>query len=51
MGQLIGALERSARIRDVMADLVGGRQSYRGLKRRLIRTFEWRLMWDAIGSY
>jgi geranylgeranyl diphosphate/geranylgeranyl-bacteriochlorophyllide a reductase len=50
MGLLIGALDRSARIRDVMADLVGGRQSYRGLKRRLIGTFEWRLMWDAIGS-
>jgi len=27
----------------VMADLIAGRQSYRTLKWRLLRTFEWRL--------
>jgi geranylgeranyl reductase family protein len=50
MGLLVGALEGSAGIRDVMVDLVGGRQSYRGLKRRLLGTLEWRLMWDVLGS-
>ncbi|HEX2453582.1 MAG TPA: geranylgeranyl reductase family protein [Vicinamibacterales bacterium] len=49
MNLLVTALDRSARIRDVMADLVGGRQSYRGLKRRLVGTLEWRLMWDVLG--
>ena len=38
------ALQSSARIRDVMADLVAGEQQYRGLRRRLISTFELRLM-------
>lgn len=50
MDLLVEALERSARIREVMTDLVGGRQSYRGLKRRLLGTLEWRLMWDVLGS-
>ena len=45
---LIRALQTSARIRDVMADLIGGQQSYRGLRRRLLRTFEMRLMRDAM---
>ncbi|HZR23445.1 MAG TPA: NAD(P)/FAD-dependent oxidoreductase [Vicinamibacterales bacterium] len=40
-------LEHSAAIRMVMADLVAGRQSYRTLKWRLIKTLEVRLAWDA----
>lgn len=44
---LIRGLERSAAIRSVMADLVAGRQSYRTLKWRLLKTFELRLAWDA----
>jgi flavin-dependent dehydrogenase len=40
---LVDALEHSAAIRDVMIDLVAGRQPYRGLKRRLLRTLEFGL--------
>jgi geranylgeranyl reductase family protein len=39
-GLLIDALNQSAGIRDVMLDLVAGRQPYRGLKRRLLGTME-----------
>jgi flavin-dependent dehydrogenase len=39
-GLLIDALRGSAAIRDVMIDLVAGRQPYRGLKRRLLATME-----------
>jgi geranylgeranyl reductase family protein len=49
---LLTGLERSARLRAVMADLVAGSQSYGGLKWRLASTFEvalaWRL-WTAPG--
>ena len=41
---LIDALNRSEAIRDVMIDLVAGRQPYRGLKRRLLSTMEVGLM-------
>jgi flavin-dependent dehydrogenase len=45
---LVEALHGSARIRAVMADLVSGRQPYRGLRRRLLATGElgwaWRLL-------
>jgi menaquinone-9 beta-reductase len=41
---LLRGLDRSARIRNVMADLVAGRQTYAGLRRRLLGTFELRLM-------
>ena len=44
---LLHALGRSAKIRSVMADLVTGAQSYRGLKWRLVRTFELGLGWEA----
>jgi geranylgeranyl reductase family protein len=37
---LIDALNESGGIRDVMIDLVAGRQPYRGLKRRLLGTME-----------
>ncbi len=45
--QLLHALGRSAKIRSVMADLVAGEQSYRGLKWRLLRTLEIGLGWQA----
>lgn len=45
---LIQALNTSPAIRGVMADLVAGRQTYRGLKRRLCGTFEIGLMLRAI---
>jgi geranylgeranyl reductase family protein len=44
MGLLVTALRRSARIRAIMADLIAGEQPYRGLKRRLLGTLEWKLM-------
>lgn len=39
-GLMVLALRRSAGIRAVMVDLIGGRQPYRGLRRRLLRTGE-----------
>jgi flavin-dependent dehydrogenase len=45
---LMHALTRSAAIREVMADLIAGRQSYAGLKWRLLRTFEAGLAWRAL---
>jgi len=47
---LIQALNASPAIRDVMADLVAGRQPYRGLKRRLLRTWELGLMFRMLRS-
>jgi flavin-dependent dehydrogenase len=47
---LVAALARSPRVRDVMADLVAGQQTYEGLRRRLIKTFEWKLMLELFGS-
>jgi flavin-dependent dehydrogenase len=49
MGLLVSALQRSGRIRDVMADLVAGDQPYHSLKRRLLQTFELRLMLELFG--
>jgi geranylgeranyl reductase family protein len=46
---LVRALARSEAIRDVMADLVSGEQTYHGLRRRLLRTFEWQLMLELFG--
>ena len=45
---LIEALGDSAAIRDVMIDLVAGRQAYRGLKRRLLGTLEFGLALRAL---
>lgn len=45
---LIDALNQSAPIRDVMLNLVAGRQPYRGLKRRLLGTLEVGLMWKVL---
>ncbi len=46
---LVSALGRSGRIRAIMADLVAGRQTYEGLRRRLLKTLEWRLMLELFG--
>jgi geranylgeranyl reductase family protein len=42
-GLLVAALQRSERIRTIMAGLVSGQQTYRGLRRRLLLTGELRL--------
>jgi flavin-dependent dehydrogenase len=47
-GLLMRALQHSAAIRGVMADLIAGRQSYRSLRWRLLRTFEWQLAVKAV---
>lgn len=49
MGLLLSALRRSAAIRAVMSDLVAGEQPYRTLRRRLLRTLEWKLMLELFG--
>jgi len=41
---LLRALAESAPIREIMIDLIAGRQTYRGLRRRLVATRELRLM-------
>jgi geranylgeranyl reductase family protein len=46
---LVSALSRSGRVRAVMADLVSGQQTYEGLRRRLLKTLEWRLMLELFG--
>jgi flavin-dependent dehydrogenase len=45
---LVSALQRSRRIREVMSDLISGRQPYRGLRRRLLATFEIGLMVELL---
>jgi geranylgeranyl reductase family protein len=42
--RVIHALQRSPGIRAVMADLIAGRQPYHGLRRRLLRTWEFGLI-------
>lgn len=49
MALLISALQRSSRIRSIMSDLVAGEQPYHTLRRRLIATFELRLMLELFG--
>lgn len=49
MGLLISALQRSRRIRDVMSDLVAGEQPYHALRSRLLKTLEWKLMFELFG--
>jgi flavin-dependent dehydrogenase len=44
----VTALRQSGAIRDVFADLVAGTQPYKGLRRRLLRTREWRLAGRAL---
>jgi geranylgeranyl reductase family protein len=45
---LLSALESSGRVREIMADLVAGTQSYRDLKWRLLKTFELGLAWKVV---
>jgi hypothetical protein len=45
---LMRALQTSAGVRDVMIDLVAGRQPYRGLRRRLLATMEVKLMIEML---
>jgi geranylgeranyl diphosphate/geranylgeranyl-bacteriochlorophyllide a reductase len=47
---LIQALNRSASIRDIMRELIAGRQPYRGLKRRLLKTLEIELMLRTLSA-
>ena len=47
-GLMMRALQQSAAIRAVMADLVAGRQSYATLKWRLLKTLEVGLAWRAL---
>ena len=49
-GLMMRALQESAAIRAVMADLVAGRQSYAALKWRLLSTFEVGMAWRALRS-
>ena len=49
VGLLLHALERSVRVRAVMADLVAGEQPYESLRSRLLKTLEFRLMWELAG--
>jgi flavin-dependent dehydrogenase len=49
-GLLIRALGCSSAVRDVLADLVAGRQGYAGLRWQLLKTLEWRLAWEALVS-
>jgi geranylgeranyl reductase family protein len=49
-GLMMRALQESHAIREVMADLVAGRQPYASLKWRLLRTFEWRLAMSALAT-
>jgi hypothetical protein len=44
----VRALQQSASIREIMIDLIAGRQAYRGLRRRLLATMELRLMFDLL---
>lgn len=45
---LVDALRHSEPVRQVMVDLVAGTQPYATLKRRLMRTLEWRLAWQLL---
>jgi geranylgeranyl reductase family protein len=47
---LVKSLRSSGKVRAVMADLVAGTQSYRGLKWRLARTAEFGLAWNLLTS-
>jgi len=47
---LMLALQQSAGVRAVMADLIAGRQGYADLKWRLLKTFEIGLAWRALTS-
>ena len=45
---LLRALVQSAKIREIMTDLVAGRQSYQGLRRRLLGTLQLGLLFEML---
>lgn len=45
---LLRALMQSAKIRAIMTDLVAGRQSYQGLRRRLLGTLQFGLLFEML---
>ncbi|MGE3512068.1 MAG: FAD-dependent monooxygenase [Vicinamibacterales bacterium] len=47
---VLHALGTSVRVREVMADLIAGDQPYRGLERRLLQTWEFRLAWRLLNA-
>jgi len=47
---MVHALQHSDTVGAVMADLISGRQTYAGLKLRLLRTWEWQLAWQALAN-
>jgi menaquinone-9 beta-reductase len=49
-GLLLHALRRSEAVRRIMVDLVAGRQSYRELKWRLLKTLELKLAWKVLAG-
>lgn len=51
MSLLLQALQRSDRIGAVMVDLVAGEQPYHSLRKRLLKTCEFRLMWDLLSAH
>ena len=48
MKLLVHALQRSAAVREILVDLVAGRQSYLSLKWRLLKTLEVGLAWKVM---
>jgi geranylgeranyl reductase family protein len=50
MKLLVHALQRSAAVREILVDLVAGRQSYLSLKWRLLKTLELGLAWKTLVS-
>jgi geranylgeranyl reductase family protein len=48
---VVAALQESAPIRRVMADLIAGRQPYATLKWRLLKTLEFGLAWKAVAAW
>ena len=48
LGLLLRALDESAAVRSVVADLIAGRQDYATLKWRLVKTLEVGLAWRAL---
>jgi menaquinone-9 beta-reductase len=45
---LVAALDRSSAVREIMIDLIAGRQPYRSLRRRLLGTLEAGLAWKLL---
>ncbi len=50
IGLMLHALQQSEAVRAVMADLIAGRQDYRTLRWRLLKTLELSLAWQLVVS-